>query len=171
VDERWQRLGFTIATRLDADFSLETTMMKNVLILGVFAALGWLLIAGPQQTTAPTAQSSAAPAVAAATWATSSATADRGVVPEASQAPVPVVRTLRALPAPASLPDVPEPDPEAQAQDNLDKRAAKAAIEADGYKRVNVLGKGAEGSWRATAYRGSTEVQLTVDGTGRVTLD
>lgn len=146
-------------------------MMKNVLILGVFAALGWLLIAGPQQTTAPTAQSSAAPAVAAATWATSSATADRGVVPEASQAPVPVVRTLRALPAPASLPDVPEPDPETQAQDDLDKKAAKAAIEADGYKRVSVLGKGADGSWRATAYRGSTEVQLTVDGTGRVTLD
>jgi hypothetical protein len=59
----------------------------------------------------------------------------------------------------------------AQAQDDLDKRAAKAAIEADGYKRVNVLGKGANGSWRATAYRGSTEVQLTVDGTGRVSVD
>jgi hypothetical protein len=170
VDERWQRLGFTIAKWLDSDFSLETTMMKNVLILGVFAALGWLLIAGSQQTAAPTAQSSTAPAVAAATWVTSSATADRGVVLE-SQAPVPVVRTLRALPVVPSFPDVPELDPEAQAQDDLDKRAAKAAIEADGYKRVNVLGKGADGSWRATAYRGSTEVQLTVDGTGRVTLD
>ena len=156
MDERWQRLGITIAKRLNADFLVETTMKKNVLILGVFAAVGWLLIAGSQQTTAPTAQSSAAPAVAAETWVTSSATADRGVVLEARQAPVPVVRTLRALPAAAILPDVAEPDPEEQAQDDLDKKAAKAAIEADGYKRANVLGKGADGSWRAKAYRGST---------------
>ena len=70
-----------------------------------------------------------------------------------------------------NLPDVAVPDPEEQAQDDLDKKAAKAAIEADGYKRANVLGKGADGSWRAKAYRGSTEVQLTVDGTGRVSVD
>jgi hypothetical protein len=146
-------------------------MTKSALILGVFAALGWLLIAGSQQTTAPTAQSSVAPAIAAETWVTSSAMADRGVVLEARLAPVPVMRDLRTLPAAPSLPDVPEPNQEPQAQDDLDKRAAKAAIEADGYKRVNVLGKGADGSWRATAYRGSTEVQLAVDGTGRVSVD
>ena len=70
-----------------------------------------------------------------------------------------------------TLPDAPAPGPETQAQDELDKRAAQAAIEADGYKRASVLGKGADGSWRAKAYRGSTEVQLTVDGTGRVTLE
>ena len=81
------------------------------------------------------------------------------------------MRDHRTLPAAPNLPDVPEPDSEAQAQDDLDKRAAKAAIEADGYKQVNVLGKGADGAWRATAYRGSTEVQLTVDGTGRVSVD
>jgi hypothetical protein len=146
-------------------------MIKSALILGVFIALGWLLIAGSQQTTAPTAQSSVPPAVAAETWVTSPVTADRAVVLEARQAPVPVMRDLRTLPAAPSLPDISEPDSEAQAQDDLDKRAAKAAIEADGYKRVNVLGKGADGSWRAKAYRGSTEVQLTVDGTGRVTLE
>ena len=70
-----------------------------------------------------------------------------------------------------NLTDAPAPDPEAQAQDELDKRAAQAAIEADGYKRASVLGKGADGSWRAKAYRGSTEVELTVDGTGRVSMD
>jgi hypothetical protein len=63
------------------------------------------------------------------------------------------------------------PDPEAKAQDNLDERAAKAAIEADGYKRVSVLGKGADGTWRAKAYRGATDVRLTVDAAGRVSAD
>jgi hypothetical protein len=145
-------------------------MMKNVLILGIFVAFAWLLITGSQQTTASTAQSSAPPVVAAETTA-SYAAADRGIALEARQAPVPVVRSLRALPVVASLPDVPAPDPEAQVQGDLDKKAAQAAIEADGYKRVRVLAKAADGSWRAKAHRGSTEVQLTVDGTGRVTLE
>ena len=48
---------------------------------------------------------------------------------------------------------------------------AGAAVEADGYKRVSVLGKASNGMWRARAYRGTTEVQLTVDGTGRVSAD
>ena len=70
-----------------------------------------------------------------------------------------------------ALPAVAVPDSEIKAQDNLDERAAKAAIEADGYKRVSVLGKSSNGTWRAKAYRGSTDVQLTVDSTGRVTAD
>ena len=41
--------------------------------------------------------------------------------------------------------------------------AAKAAIEADGYKGVKVLRKGANGVWHASALRGKTEVMLTVD--------
>ena len=53
-----------------------------------------------------------------------------------------------------------------QAQDDLDLKAAKAAIEADGYKGVSLLGKGTDGAWRAKAYRGTTEVHLMVDGTG-----
>jgi hypothetical protein len=36
---------------------------------------------------------------------------------------------------------------------------------------VTVLGKASNGTWRAKAYRGTTEVQLTVDGTGRVSLE
>jgi len=49
--------------------------------------------------------------------------------------------------------------------------AAKAAVEADGYKRVTVLGPGPNGTWRVKAYRGDTEVVVTVDGTGTVTLE
>jgi hypothetical protein len=145
--------------------------MNKVLTLGVLAVLGWLFINGSHPLTAPIAQSSASRTLAADTSVTSYAATDRGVVVEARRAPVPLVRNLRTLPVAAGLSEVAVPDAEAQAQDDLNKKAAKAAIEADGYKRASVLGKGIDGSWRAKAYRGSTEVRLTVDGTGRVTLD
>jgi hypothetical protein len=58
-----------------------------------------------------------------------------------------------------------------QGEDDLDRHAAKAAVELDGYKHVSILGKASNGAWRAKAYRGATEVVLTVDGTGRVSMD
>jgi hypothetical protein len=146
--------------------------MKNkVLTFSVIAVFGWLIIDRPHPSTAPLVQSSASRTLAADTSVTSRAATDRSVVVEANRPPVPVVRSLRALQVAPNLTDVPAPDPEEQAQDDLDKRAAQAAIEADGYMRASVLGKGADGSWRAKAYRGSTEVELTVDGTGRVSMD
>jgi hypothetical protein len=45
---------------------------------------------------------------------------------------------------------------------------AKAAIEQDGYKSVRGITKGPNGSWRATAMRGTTEVILRVDANGNV---
>jgi len=56
-------------------------------------------------------------------------------------------------------------------QDDLDRRAAKAAAEEDGYKRVTIIGKASNGAWRVKGLRGTTEVLLTVDGTGRVSMD
>jgi hypothetical protein len=53
----------------------------------------------------------------------------------------------------------------------LAEGAAKAAIEADSYKRITVLGRGPSGTWRVKAYRGNTEVVVTVDGTGSVTME
>ena len=59
-----------------------------------------------------------------------------------------------------------------QTQDDLERKAAKAAIELDGYKRVSIVGKASNGAaWRAKGYRGTTEVLLTVDGTGSVSSD
>ena len=84
------------------------------------------------------------------------------------QPPIPLVRNAPALPTTATSPDV---GAEMQAQDDLDLKAAKAAIEADGYKGVSLLGKGTDGAWRAKAYRGTTEVQLMVDGTGKVSAE
>jgi hypothetical protein len=47
----------------------------------------------------------------------------------------------------------------------------KAAIEADGYKRAKVVRQGDNGIWYAKAMRGTTEVSLTVDAGGRVSLE
>jgi len=56
-------------------------------------------------------------------------------------------------------------------RDELGRDAAKAAAEADGYRRVSILGKAGDGAWRAKGYRGATEVLLTVDSTGRVSTE
>lgn len=48
---------------------------------------------------------------------------------------------------------------------------AKAAIERDGYKRVMVLGRASDGNWRAKAYRGVSEVFLTVRSDGTVSIE
>lgn len=144
--------------------------MNYVLMLGVLAGLGWLFVEGAQQLLAPTT-SSAPRSVAPETSVTSFAASDRNMILEARRAPVPLVRNLRALPLVVSIPDFAAADSEERVQDVLNKKAAKAAIEADGYKQASVLGKSTDGSWRAKAYRGSTEVQLTVDGTGRLTLE
>jgi hypothetical protein len=63
-----------------------------------------------------------------------------------------------------------EPAPAVE-QDEVDRKVAKAAAELDGYRRVSIVGKASNGAWRAKAYRGTTEVLLTVDGTGRVSMD
>ena len=55
--------------------------------------------------------------------------------------------------------------------DPAGEKAARAAIEADGYKGVKVLRKGANGVWHASALRGKTTVMLTVDGSGSVSAD
>jgi hypothetical protein len=59
---------------------------------------------------------------------------------------------------------------EARPKSILDRNAAQAAVQADGYKRVSILGKESNGAWSAKAYRGATEVLLSVDPTGRVSM-
>lgn len=86
----------------------------------------------------------------------------------ARQAPVPMVLTKRppvlaptaagaeAVTAESTLPQLSEAD-------------ARAAIEADGYKRPRMVNKGLNGIWHARALRGTTEVALRVDAQGNVT--
>jgi hypothetical protein len=87
------------------------------------------------------------------------------------QPPIPLVRQVPATSASTMLAERTTPSAENRGRDDGDRKAtAKAAIEADGYKRVTVLGRRADGIWQAKAYRGATEVLLAVDDTGRVSL-
>jgi hypothetical protein len=54
------------------------------------------------------------------------------------------------------------------ASERRGESAARAAIEADGYKTVQVLRRGDDGVWYAKAFRGKTEAQLIVDARGGV---
>jgi len=92
-------------------------------------------------------------------------------VPEARQAPVPLVRSVHTPYVSPKPLDEPKVDAEVQTKDEQDRKAAKAAIEADGYKRAGTLTKGVNGTWRAKAFRGATQVQLTVDSMGNVSAD
>jgi hypothetical protein len=76
--------------------------------------------------------------------------------------------------APVSQPAPPSPRPPAEAvavAPAIDDTAAKAAIEASGYREVSGLTKAADGTWRAKAYFGTAEIQLVVDAKGRVLPD
>jgi hypothetical protein len=144
--------------------------MKNIYFLSliVLAALAWAFVNPPAAEPMPRAVGSRATISDPVT--ASHATADSNLL-EAHRPPIPLMRNVRALPRTAATPDVAMAVAEVQAPDNLDIGTAKAAIEADGYKRVSVIGKQGNGTWRAKAYRGQTEVQLTVDGSGRVSLE
>jgi hypothetical protein len=54
---------------------------------------------------------------------------------------------------------------------SMSEAAAKAAIEADGYKGVRALARGSDGVWKASALRGQTEVLLSIGPTGSVSAN
>ena len=92
---------------------------------------------------------------------------------DATRPPVPVVSSPRRSFVPANeAASTPSPSPAGTAPSgNMTAAAAKAAIEADGYKGVRVLARGSDGVWKASALRGQTEVQLSVGLTGGVSAN
>ena len=56
-------------------------------------------------------------------------------------------------------------------QSRLGQAAAKAAIEADGYKGVHDLSQGPDGKWSARALRGATEISVSVAADGSVSAN
>jgi len=91
---------------------------------------------------------------------------------EARRAPVPLLMKPRAtIEPPIFDADAVGPDVPAKFSGGSGESAAKAAIEADGYKRAKVVRQGDNGIWYAKAMRGTTEVSLTVDAGGRVSLE
>ena len=87
---------------------------------------------------------------------------------EARQAPVPLqLKPRAAIETPQFDADaVGTPPP--KVGDGVGEGRAKSAIEADGYKGVKVVRKGANGLWYAEALRGRDRVLLTVDDRGNV---
>jgi hypothetical protein len=144
--------------------------MKGIYFLSliVVAALAWVFANPPAAEPLPRSVASRA---ATSDPVTASHAASDSSLPEARRPPIPLMRNVRALPRTAVAPDVAMADADVPAPDNRDIGTAKAAIEAEGYKRVSVIGKQGNGTWRAKAYRGQTEVLLTVDGAGRVSLE
>jgi hypothetical protein len=136
--------------------------LLNVIVLG--SLVGTFVVFAPAPEPRAVASRPSSASVAAAPVPAVSASTEL----LAQQPPIPLVRSQRVSATPASAPVTRPVEPESQASDGQSKTAAKSAIEADGYRNVTVLSKGADGTWRAKAYRGSTEVQLTVDGAGRV---
>ena len=94
---------------------------------------------------------------------------------EIRQAPVPLLMKARpTIETPVFDADAVGPEVPALAKAGdapADNSAAKAAIEADGYRNAKVVRQGENGIWYAKAMRGTTEVSLTVDATGRVSLE
>lgn len=89
---------------------------------------------------------------------------------EVRQAPVPILIPERppailSAPVEATLAAMPS------AGDLEGGNFARSAIEADGYKAVKNVTAGPDGTWRARALRGKTEVVLTVDRAGRVSAE
>jgi hypothetical protein len=96
---------------------------------------------------------------------------------EARQPPVPLLVKPRApielatVNSNATGSNATGPESPAKASDGAGEGSAKAAVEADGYKSVKVLRKGANGLWYAEALRGKTKVMLTVDSQGNVAAE
>ena len=152
-------------------------MINNLLSIVVVGGLVGTVVLAPAPEPRPVASRLMLPAsvdVAAASPtalpATSAASAVSYILPS-EHPPVPLMRTQRVSTATPPSVEVKAYDTEGPAQEALNKTAAKVAIEADGYKGVTVVGKAADGTWRAKAYRGNTEVLLTVDGMGRVSTE
>jgi hypothetical protein len=149
---------------------------RSFLILAVVMTVAGVASAfalGPQE---PAARDLPMPVVAKQLAPISVAPAPAPVVKKASlearRAPVPLLMKPRpTIEQPIFDADAVGPEVPAKIGDGSGERAAKAAIEADGYKGVKLLRQGANGLWYAKAMRGTTEVPLTVDAVGRVALE
>ena len=126
---------------------------------------------GPQE---PAARDPSMPVVARQPAAISVAPAPvaKNASFEARRAPVPLLMKPRpTIEQPLFDADAVGPEVPAKIGGGSGESAAKAAIEADGYKRAKVVRQGDNGIWYAKAMRGTTEVSLTVDAGGRVSLE
>jgi hypothetical protein len=149
---------------------------RSFLIIAVAMTMAGVASAfalGPQE---PAARDLSMPVVARqpapVSVAPAPAPAVKKVSLEARRAPVPLLMKPRpTIEQPIFDADAVGPEVPAKIGGGSGESAAKAAIEADGYKRAKVVRQGDNGIWYAKAMRGTTEVSLTVDAGGRVSLE
>ncbi|MDI1284507.1 MAG: hypothetical protein PSV46_08925 [Reyranella sp.] len=95
------------------------------------------------------------------------------VASDVTRPPVPLLLAARRAVVPAieaALDPVPM-NTDAAPPGKMTGAAAKAAMEADGYKGIRALSQGPDGVWSASALRGQTEVRLSVNSTGNVSAN
>jgi hypothetical protein len=92
---------------------------------------------------------------------------------DATRPPVPVLVSHRRpfVPANDAAPTLSPSVVDTAPPGTMSETAAKAAMEADGYKVVRALARGSDGVWKASALRGQTEVLLSVGPTGSVSAN
>src|SRR5712664_4206575 len=147
-------------SRLQGRRNRQRQPMKSALIFAVVVIMTGVagdLVMGPSRPF-PRIETKARPALSPAT---TSDPAGRADAVETRHQPVPVLWANRTSIAPRPV------DPEVALANDTDvdkiaESAAKAAIEADGYRAVRILQRATGGEWRARALRGATEVGLTV---------
>jgi hypothetical protein len=164
----------SIHQAIPGDFQTDLTMLLRrlrtyVLVVGVLGATGWLLVNGLPP--AKPAEFFPALQVVAASSERSYASTSQNSAIEHPRDPVPLVRKVLASLAAPTHNDPPVASDVRETQDDLDRQAARLAAELDGYRRVSIVGRTSNGAWRAKGYRGTAEVLLTVDSTGRVASD
>ena len=160
-----------LATDTQNDLATLLPRLRNyVLVVGVLGATGWLLVNGLPP--AKPAASLPAPQVLVAAAAGPDASNWQGSALERRD-PVPMVRKVQAVAYLATAPsnEAPVTAQEPESRNDLERQAATRAAELDGYRRVSIMGRTSDGAWRAKGYRGTAEVLLTVDATGRVASD
>lgn len=147
-------------------FALATTVLVATVAAAHVAAP---LPDGTQRGSAKAATGAVQPAQASSAQLPSA----KPALVETRQAPVPLLVRERppvALPA-VETASATTPVAMTVGGDGEGNRFAKGAIEADGYKSVRNITPGPDGTWRARALRGKTEVTITVDREGRVSVD
>ncbi|MGQ3270454.1 MULTISPECIES: hypothetical protein [Pseudomonadota] len=125
---------------------------------------------GPFQASAKAATASESPPVAARPVVDTVATKP---MIQVRQAPVPLqMRERPPVILPASLETAAATMPASSMPADVEGGSfARSAIEADGYRAVKNIVPGPDGTWRARALRGRTEVVVTVDRDGRVSTE
>jgi len=168
---------------------MRTTLVASVVLMSLAGAgaVGWML---PTRAGSSATAERPTPAAAASQHARVAPTSSQiaAVVPPSTVAAAPSTKpaALEAARPPVPLrvvhkPPLPEnparSDGKAgtdgtettdKANDEKSQQAARAAIEADGYKGVQILGQRGNGVWKASALRGKTRVVVSVDQAGNV---